>query len=440
MVPAIAWPDENWWKVYRDPQLDALILKAISDSPTLLAAQARVELSQAIADSMHAETLPDISADTSVMREKFTALQFIPPPWGGNIDWNNKAQISLAYDLDLWGRRESLWRGSKDETRAAAAEKQMVKLELVTAIVRSYIQMNMEFALRDIAAEHMKQVKLRVNIARRSQAAGMGTELEVADVETPLPLARARMDAIDARISLLRNQIAALSNQGPGAGDYIIRPAMAPDSPVGLPDQLPANLIGRRPDILACRWRVEAAQQNIEAARAAFYPNINLMAFAGFQAIGFGQLTSSAASMGGVGPAISLPVFDGGRRRGNLSAKTALYDIAVENYNGVLVRALQDVSDQLVVLQSNALQRVEAENALGLARKTHELAQAAYRAGLDNYQHVLDSSILVLNQQENIARVQAIRLDAHASLMRALGGGTTEAPPAVNQTRTALPR
>lgn len=422
----IAWPNEHWWKAYRDPQLDALVAKTIADSPTLGVAQARVALSQAFAESMHAETLPNISGDVSVIRERFTAVQFIPPPQAGNSDWNNKAQLSLAYDLDLWGRQESIWRASVDETRAAAAELQQVKLALVTAIVQSYIQMSMAYHLRDIATERLAEVEQRVAIARRSKAAGIGTGMEISELEIALPHARAQIEAIDAHIALLGNQIAALSGQGPGAGERITRPALVLDAPIGLPDQLPANLVGRRPDILAHRWRVEAAQQNIEGAKAAFYPNINLIAFIGFQALGFGQLISNAAAIGGVGPAISLPIFDGGRRRGNLSAKTAVYDLAVENYNDVVVHALQDVSNQMVVLQSNAKQRVEAESALGHARKTFTLAQASYRAGLDNYQHVLDARISVLHQQEIMAQLQAERLDAYAGLMRALGGGTME--------------
>lgn len=422
----IMWPNDEWWKAYRDPQLNALISAALADNPTLIVAQTRIALSRGVADSIHAQTLPDVSADASITRERFTSLQFIPPPWGGNIDWNNKAQLTLAYDLDLWGRKTSLWRASVSETQAAAAELQQVKLELTTAIVRSYVQMSMEFRLRDIAAEQMDQVEQRVSIARRSLKAGLGTEQQVSELETPQPLIHAKIEAIDTHINLLRNQIAALSGQGPRAGERITRPELKLNAPVGLPDRLPANLVGRRPDMQAYRWRVEAAQQNIESAKAAFYPNINLLAFAGFQAIGFSQILSNAGSIAGVGPAISLPIFDAGRRRANLAVKTDEFDIAVQNYNGALIHALQDVSDQLVVLQSNAKQQADAESSLMLAQKSCTLAQASYRAGLSNYQHVLDARILMLRQQEIVAQMQAVRLETYAGLMRAIGGGTIE--------------
>lgn len=429
-APAIDWPTEHWWQAYHDTQLDNLIAKSIKDSPTLHAAQARIALSKAYAESMHAETMPNIGADVSVVRERFTELQFIPPPWGGQFDWNNKATLSLAYDLDLWGRQESIWRASVDESRATAAEAQQVKLGLETAVVRTYVQLAMEFTLRDIAEEQLQELEELVAITSRSYKAGLSTKMALLEAETPLPLAHAKIESIEARIKLLRNQLAALSGQGPGAGESITRPTLVLNAPIGLPDKLPANLVGRRPDILAYRWRVEAAQQNIEGAKAAFYPNINLVAFIGFQALGFGQLISNAASIAGVGPAMNLPIFDGGRRRGNLSAKTANYDIAVENYNEVLVKALQDVSDQLVILQSNAKQRTEAEKAQAMALQAHTLANTSYKAGLSNYLHVLTTHETVLRQKEIIAHLQATKLDSYAGLMRSLGGGTHVEVPA----------
>ena len=422
----IEWPAVDWWKAYHDEQLNVIIQQAVIDSPTLRMAQGRVNLVQAYADSMHAETLPNISGDASAVRQQFTELQFIPPPSSGNWDWDNKMTANIAYDLDLWGRQESIWLASVNEANASKLEVQQVKLELVNAVTKSYIQLAMEYQLRDIAEEYLNELKQRISIKQRSMKAGLGTQADVIEAETPLPLARAKIEAVDERIKLLRNQLAALSGQGPGAGDGITRPTMTLQANVGLPDTLQANLVGRRPDVLAHRWHVEAAQQNIEGAKKAFYPNINLIGFIGFQALGFGQLISSAAGIAGAGPAISLPIFDGGRRRGNLSAKTASYDIAVESYNNVLVKALQDVSDQLVILQSNGKQIRDVDLALASAKKAHHLAEVSYGGGLTNYQHVLDTYSVVLNQQEIRTQLQAVSLDAYAGLMRALGGGTVD--------------
>lgn len=438
-APHIDWPEENWWRAYGDPQLDALVARGIAGSPTLRVVQARVRLANAYAETVHAETQPDVSLDASATREKFTALQFIPPPWAGHTDWNNEATVSLAYDLDLWGRKANGWNAALDEAHAAAAEAQQVRLELETSIVRSYIRLAEEFALRDVAEASLGLVRQRTAIAQRGLAAGLGTQMEVREAETALPMAVARIDAIDTRIRLQRNQLAALAGEGPGGGEGITRPTLALDVPVGLPDVLPAALIGRRPDVLASRWRVEAAERHVEVAKASFYPNINLLGFVGFQALGFGQLASDAATVAGVGPAVSLPLFDAGRRRSDVAAGTAAYDVAVESYNDVMVRALQQVSDQLALMQSGARRREEARQSLVSAEEASRLAQAGYRAGLSNYQHVLDAQAVLFRQQEFAAQVQAEWLDAHAGLMQALGGGMNPPEPDSRSNADARP-
>ena len=426
-APRIKWPKNAWWKAYYDPQLNDLVTQAVSGSPTLHNAKARVALAQAFADSRGSAASPQIGVDASSLRERFTALQFIPPPWGGHTDWNNSITATLSYDLDLWGRLKSGWQASVDEARASAAEEQQIRLELESAVVQSYVGLAMAFSLRDIAQEHLGQLEQRAAIERRRLAAGMGTQMAVTEVETRLPAAQARIEEIDAHIMVLKNQLAALAGKGPGSGESITRPKMTLDSPLGLPDVLPANLVGKRPDIVACLWRIEAAKNNIKAAKAAFYPNINLVAFAGFQALGFGQLASNAAALAGAGPAFSLPIFDGGHLRAGLSASTAGYDIAVETYNETLVRALEQVSDTLVLLQSEFGQGEKTEKALAQAEKAHEFALAGYRAGLSNYRHALDTYDLVLEQQESLAKIRTARFEAYAALMLALGGGSSGA-------------
>ncbi len=421
--PHLAWPNDTWWHAYGDSQLDDLMQAALAGSPTLKVAQARLSLAQAFAEGRRAETQPTLSTDVSLSRQRFSALQFIPPPWAGNYDWYNSATVSLAYDLDLWGRQESLWKGTVDEALATAAETQQVKLALETAVVRHYLRLSLEFTLLDIARCHEADVAERVAIARRALATGIGTEMEVNQAELPLPLARAQVLDTETRIAQERNQLAALSGNGPGAGDHILRPKLALAPLIGLPDQLPANLVGRRPDVVAQRWRVESAREFIDSAKAAFYPNINLLGFVGFQALGFGQFLSNGAAVSGIGPALSLPLFDGGRRRSNLTASSAAYDMAVENYNATLLGALQDVSDQLLMLQSQVKQLDEANQALQFAQKYSMQAQARYEHGLTDYSHVLDARDSLLRQQAAVATMEAARMDAHAALMRALGGG-----------------
>jgi outer membrane protein TolC len=174
-------------------------------------------------------------------------------------------------------------------------------------------------------------------------------------------------------------------------------------------------------------WRVEAAQKNIQSAKAEFYPNINLLSYVGFQALAFSGLFSSAGLVGSLGPAMSLPVFDGGRRRANLSAETASYDMAVEDYNATILKALEGISNQLSILYTVIIEVGNTQQALEKTERAHGLAVKNYRAGLGNLVESLQTNEQVLQQKEILVEQEAIRLEAYAALMLALGGGVIDA-------------
>ncbi|MDE1942985.1 MAG: efflux transporter outer membrane subunit [Betaproteobacteria bacterium] len=421
----LGWPDEAWWRVYQDPQLDRLVTQATHGNPRLQKARDRVSLAQSLANMRGATRQPQLELDASSSRDRFTALQFIPPPWAGSTYWNNSVAASLSYDLDLWGRRESEWQSSLDESRAVSAEAQQVRIELENAIVRAYIRLAMAYAQHDVAESRSRDIGQRVAIEKRRESAGMGTLLAVSEAETLLPLAQAAVESRDEEIARLKTELAALAGEGPGFTENIRRPRLTLEVAVGLPDRLPANLVGRRPDVAASRWHVESSRQDIQAARVAFYPDVNLAALVGFQAIGFGQWLSQSAFMAGAGPALSLPIFDGGRRRAGLSAATSAYDMAVDHYNDTVIEALKEVSQQLVAFRSATVRMQQAQQALGKAQDAGTLVEAAYRAGLADYRRVLNSRDAVLKAQEVLAGIQAQRLEAYAQLMLALGGGST---------------
>jgi NodT family efflux transporter outer membrane factor (OMF) lipoprotein len=427
----IAWPTEHWWQVYQDIQLNSLVEKSLHEHPDLKKATARIALSTAMAEQVHATTLPNIGGKVSSSRERFTELSFIPKPWAGRFNWNNQATVAMSYDLDLWKQQKSAWLAALDETHISEAEMQQVKIELTAAMVKSYIRLAAEYQWRDLAQEELDDLQHEILIARKALAAGLSTQLNLSRLEAKLPAAQNKLVQIDLHLMLLKNQIAALSGEGPGAGEHIVRPTMHLAASVGLPDRLPANLVGRRPDIVAARWRVEAAQKHIQSAKAAFYPNINLLSYIGFQGLAFSGLLSSAGLVGSLGPALSLPIFDGGKRRANLSAETAMYDIAVEDYNATILKALENISSQLSVLNSVVSETDNTQQALDKTEQAHRMAVKNYRAGLSNLLESLQTNELVLQQKEILVEQEAIRLEAYAALMLALGGGVIDAENAV---------
>ncbi|MNM63236.1 Outer membrane protein OprM precursor [compost metagenome] len=197
-----------------------------------------------------------------------------------------------------------------------------------------------------------------------------------------------------------------------------------------MPATLPAELIGRRPDVVAQRWRVEAASHDIRAAKAEFYPNISLNAFAGLQSLSLSDFLTAGSRTFGIGPALSLPIFDGGRLRANLGVRQAEYDAAAEQYNATLVTALHDVVNQLVSLRWLAERANEQQQALQLTQEAYDMAVSRYRSGVGNYLQVLSAEGQVLQQKQLLIDIETQERTLHLELIRALGGGydTATAP------------
>jgi NodT family efflux transporter outer membrane factor (OMF) lipoprotein len=252
--------------------------------------------------------------------------------------------------------------------------------------------------------------------------AGLDSKLELKQVETSIPAARARIAQIEEEITLARNQLAALLGKGPDRGLAVERPALRVAA-VALPSRVPADLLGRRPDIVASRWRAEAAARDIASAKAGFYPDVNLTALVGVQSVTLSKLLEAGSAIPSLGAALRLPILDGGRLRGALAARNAEYDAAVEQYNQALSDALREVVDQLASMRSVQAQRGEADAALGAAEEAYELALTRYKAGIGSLLQVLTVETQVLEQRRLRAELHSRELALSINLIRALGGG-----------------
>ncbi|POZ60155.1 efflux transporter outer membrane subunit [Chromobacterium alticapitis] len=424
------WPRGDWWRELRDAQLDGLMSAALAGNPNLQAAEARLAQARALAGVAEAATRPQAAGELSLTRQRYSEQDFIPPPEAGNYSWYNHASLNAGYDLDLWGRQRATLAAALDQAEMLAAEAQLARLNLAAAIVRDYARLAVQYEVKDLLGDSLAQRERFLLLAKKRKAAGLGTEAEVVLQESRLPALRNQLEQVDENISLLGKQLAALAGKGPGSGDKLTRPLLKlSDGEATLPSALPAELIGRRPDVAARRWQAEAEAKKIDAARAAFYPNINLSAFIGFQAIGFDNFPSSSTAIRGVGPAITLPIFEGGRLRSQLGAQSAAYDAAVAGYNASVVHALNEIAAAVVRSRSLAEQQKQAEQARASAERALKLAQQGYRAGLSEQDGVLSARLSLLDARQQLARIHGERLDSYAALMSALGGGAqTPAP------------
>jgi NodT family efflux transporter outer membrane factor (OMF) lipoprotein len=422
-VSPATWPATDWWHSFKDPQLDQLMNEALDGSPTLKVAAARARKALAFADVAQAALSPRVDGSASSTRERFTERGLIPPPVAGTWSTVNQLQVTLDWEIDFWGKNRAAYESAVGSARAAEVEAYAARLALSTNIAQAYVQLQRAYLLLDVAQTNLKDREHIYALTRDRNNAGIESRLGLRQAEAALPATREQIAQLQETIQLTRNQLAALLGQGPDRGLAIARPPDNISGPVALPSSVPAELLGRRPDLVAQRWRVEAAQKDIASAKAEFYPNVNLAAFIGVQSLGGAGFLTAASRMMGAGPAVTLPIFDAGRLRGNLAGKDADYDVAVEQYNQTLADALREVVDQLTSFKSVDEQRRQQQQALGAAQEAYDLALLRYREGIGNYLEVLSAESPLLAQQSLDAELRARQLALSINLIRALGGG-----------------
>jgi NodT family efflux transporter outer membrane factor (OMF) lipoprotein len=415
----------SWWQALGDAPLNALVTTALSDNPTLLAAQLRVQRMQALSGIAHANGLPQASLGADFTRQRFTANGLYPKPIAGNTWDNDTLQAGVSWSPDLWGQHAAELASAIGQTRAAQADAAVAATGLASQICKTYISLARLVEQRDIALRTQQQRQLMRQLTAERVAAGLDSQGEQSQSDGNLSDALVQVEALEEQISLTRHQLAVLSGQAPQAL-AALSPQLQNLQLGAPPTSLGADLLGRRPDVVASRWRVEAASQDVAVARTQFYPNVNLSAFVGYNALGLSHLLDAASRQIGVSPAVRLPLFDGGRLQAQLAGRQTERDMAVAQYNATVLEAVKETTDALQSAQSLRRQAQAQTAALISAQQNHGLAQQRMAAGLGNAVVVLSSETAVLAQRRAQADVRARQLDNQINLMKALGGGWQE--------------
>ena len=413
---------DAWWTAYQDAQLDRLLEAAVADNPTLGQAQARLRQAQAAVDATRAELWPYISYDFAETRQRFSGTDVIPPPYAGTYQWEGRQGLNFSWELDFWGRQSSLVREARGSANAADLDAAAARLAIVSAVVRTYIDLKRSYELVDVARHEEQQRQEILDITRHRFQAGLDTNVELRQAAGAVPQARVERRTAEAEIARDVHLLAALSGQGAARYGEIQRPGLQMDTVLSVPNALPVDLLSRRPDVLAARSRVSSARAGLAAAKADFYPNINLVAFAGTAAIGLDNLFHSESAALGVGPALHLPVFDAGRLRANYRANTADIDIAVSAYNQTVLTAVQETADQLSDIASLSSSLVDQQRSLDDAEVAFRLANERYNAGLTSYLTVLITETQVLDARRQRVDLETARASARVRLLIDVGG------------------
>lgn len=415
--------DTQWWDLFADPVLRALVEEALRNGYDVRLAAARVEESRARYGIAGSFRYPEIGYSAGAARLK-TSTYATPSDATGDLA---TAHASVSWELDVWGRVRRLNEAARARYLATEEGRRGVVISLVADVASAY------FDLRDLDAELEVARRTRAtfqdtyDLFSRRLAGGAASALETARAEALLANASAQIPSLEQRIVARENQITLLLGRPPGPvprGAALTEQVMPPAVPAGLP----SALLLRRPDVRAAEQELVAANADVGVARATFYPTLSLTGLLGGQSTGLRDLFAAGRTWS-IGANLFGPLFQGGRLRAEERVSRARLDQALVSYEKTFTRALGEVSTSLVAIEKLAAEETERERSVRATREAVRLSTLRYESGRSAYFEVLDALQLLLPAETALVRTRLDRLVALVSFYRALGGGWSDAPP-----------
>lgn len=412
----------DWWSIYGDPQLDQLLGAALDEAPSMTLAAARIRRAQAEYGVVAADKALQITGSAKALEEHFPDHYTYPSPYAGEGGSEGGLSLDARYSIDFWGKRREAVAAASQRVEVTRAEAADAKLLLQTEVVQAYIQLDAAYKVRDIAAAAIKLRGDTISLLNIRAKAGLSTDLDAISAREAITDTRSEVARLDGEIGRRRNQIAALIGKDPAFGEKLSRPKLAMIADPAPLSAIPATLLGYRHDVEVQRATVEAAAHEIGVAKASFYPDVDITAFAGLESLDIGFLLRPASAALGIGPAITLPIFDGGRLRSNLQRRDSEYDAAVSAYNNTIATALQQVADAIVTLQSERARALQSDEAVQHWQRVVNLQKIRTQHGLSDSVDLTASQLAMLMSQRHATEAAANIAVAQTTLVRALGG------------------
>ncbi len=419
------WPETNWWEIFEAHDLNALIAEALQQNPSLQGIERRIDYAKQLATINKARLFPLIFFDANETWEYlshnglYRALNPTVPINPNLIDLT----LSFTYEFDFWGKNYNLYQAALGQAKTQEAEAAQVGLIITTSVAQAYFALKTNL-IREQLYEQL--VQLRYDLYQ------LDTLLASQALASKLPPLLSREQWLEAEklligiqeeIAVDKHLMNALLGKGPDSPIELDPSLIKPLKSLSLPCNLSLDLLARRPDLMAQIWRVEALAHEVGAAKADFFPSINLAAFAGVESTLYSLLFHSSSRTAGLMPAIHLPIFTAGAIRANIKAKKALFDDAVYTYNELILRSAQEVADTLVLVQSVYDQQEKQRQIVNDAQERYDLTALRQQSGLDN---LLDNynyrEALIYKELEQVNLVYSQYL-ATIKLIKALGGG-----------------
>lgn len=424
-APADALDRGAWWALFGDPTLDRLEARIDAANPTLAAAVARWDQARAFTDQIGSALLPRVVAGAQITRNRQSNHRplrgsnqpdvYDADTLGGEVDWS----------LDLWGRVRSLVAAGKAEAQASQADLANVRLSLQAELAGDYLRLRGLDAQQKLLEDTVQAYARALDLTDKRHEGGAASGLDVGRAQTQLESARAALQDVKAQRALYEHAIASLA--GVPASSFSLAPALVAFNVPDVPAGVPSHLLQRRPDIAAAERRVAAAAARVGAAKAAFYPDLTLVAAGGLQNTGLPNWLSPGNAYWSLGPALAAPLFQGGLRHAQLRAAEAQSREAGAAYQAVVLRAFEDVEDGLALGEDLNAEDGPQRAAVQAAERTQQLALTRYRQGAVTYLEVVTAQTAALQAEEAELNLTTRRLLASLNLIRSLGGGWSQA-------------
>jgi outer membrane protein, multidrug efflux system len=417
------WPEPEWWKRYQDPTLDEIVRLSLASSPSLSAARSRFDIARASVREIGAAVGARVGLQADLSRQRLSDNGLFPPELLG-FNWYNQADLGLqaSYTFDWWGKQRSAVRAAVDTARAREAETSAAHLTLVSSIVDTYFGWQADQARLQLAHRRVANAERREAIEAARVRAELDSPDKVREVHSVVGDARDQIAGLEGSAKLRIVALAALAGL-PASELPRLEAKELPAVPLDLPDNVGIDLLSRRADITASKWRVEAARSSADSARADFYPDVSLNALAGLSSVQLGRLLQAGSSAPSMSAALHLPIFDAGRLSARYGSTRFQLNSAVADYEDAVNNAAKDVATQVTTRQQLLAQRTIRTGALADAQTLYRATQSRARAGLTDLRPQLEAEQNALAQQDALLQLHAAALSVDVALQRALGGG-----------------
>jgi len=422
-----AWPEREWWHRYADPTLNALIDQAIATAPTLATAHARFDSARETVREAGAASGARVDFVGDAERQRLSdngIISFFPASLSPGFNWYNQFDLGLraSYTFDWWGKQRALVESAVDQAHAAQAERSAAALSLESAIADTYFGWQADQARLALARERLAVVQREGLIAAQRVRAELDSAENLHKAESATALVREQIAGLEGSAQLRIVALAALVGR-PAADLPPMTARTLPTFPADLPDNVRLDLISRRADITASRWRVEAAERRLDSARAEFYPDLSINALAGLNSLTSSKLLEYGSRAPSAGIAIHLPIFDAGRLKAQYRGAEFLIDAAVSTYDQAIVDAARDVATQVATRSQIAAERSQRLIQLGAAEQLQKSEAARVRQRVADLRAELIATEATMQQRDALLQLDAAALSNDISLQRALGGG-----------------